>query len=239
MSSRNVISLLDEVVEDFCQRTRFFHEEFSQARARMFVKQHRLNSRQRNSVLKLRVATNTPMWELRMDIIRACTQEIIADDEHGGGRPHWKILEDLGVRVGMNREEIELAEPLPSTRLAWYAWEGLMANRHWLEGLIANTCAERPNVPGYGKGLMKTLGWFGLERERWKSVFPDLTDDDLDFFELHTEADKEHSELGWNTVAEYAEKLGMVGPIVDACRENLLVWEHYLNGIGDAAYRLR
>ena len=54
--------------------------------------------------------------------------------------------------------------PLPSTELCWAAWEGLMANRHWLEGIVANTCAERVNVPGYGKGDFRKLGWFGLER---------------------------------------------------------------------------
>jgi len=47
----------------------------------------------------------------------------------------------------LKRSEIRAATPIATTQLAWVAWEGLMANRHWLEGIVANTCAERANVP--------------------------------------------------------------------------------------------
>ena len=171
-SSKDVIARLDAVVDDFCRRTRFFNEYLTEARAKMFVCQHRLNTRQRNSVLKLKVATNTPQWDLKLDIIRACTEEIIADDVFFDGKAHWQVLQELGEKIGMSREEIDNAEPLPTTKIAWFAWEGLMANRHWLQGLIANTCAERANVPGYGpEGVMRDHGWFGLERKRWQKLF--------------------------------------------------------------------
>jgi len=135
------------------------------------VCQHRLNTRQRNSVLKLRVATNCTDWETRLNIIRACAQEVIADHEHGHGKAHWEILEELGTHIGLSLEEIRAAEPLPSTQIAWAAWEGLMSNRHWIEGIVANTCAERINVPGYGTGTLSERGWFGLERQRWAKLF--------------------------------------------------------------------
>ena len=106
-------------------------------------------------------------------------------------------------------------------------------NRHWLEGLVANTCAERANIPGYGDGLFRERGWFGVERKRWGKLFG-LKDQELEFFELHEEADIVHSNLGWNTVAEEAEREGMVDHAVRACRLNLLVWERYLDGIADA-----
>ena len=69
-----------------------------------------------------------------------------------------------------------------------------------LEGVVANVCAERANVPGYGDGIMKKSGWFGLERVRWGKLFK-LPNEKLDFFELHEEADIEHSDAGWATVA--------------------------------------
>lgn len=235
MSAEDVVAGLDEVVDDFARRTRFFREDMTPARARMFVTQHRHNSRHRNSVLKLRVATNCPHWDIKMDIIHACTQEIISDDEYFGGKAHWQVLEDLGVRIGMDRTEIQEGPVLPSTRMAWHAWSGLMSNCHWLEGLIANTCAERPNIPGYGEGELREKGWFGMERDRWKALYPDLSDEELTFFEAHGEADLEHSELGWKTVAKFAEELGMEEAVIEACRSNLVVWEHYLNGIADGA----
>ena len=236
--SKDVIARLDAVVNDFSNRVRFFHEPFSEARAKMFVRQHRLNTRQRNSVLKLKVATNTPIWEVKLDIIGACAEEIIADDEFYGGRPHWAVLQELGELIGMSADEIEGAEPLPTTKMAWCAWEGLMANCHWLEGLVANTCAERANVPGYGpEGIVREHGWFGLERQRWQKMFG-LSDEQLEFFGKHEEADVIHSDVGWKAVAKYARELNMEDAVVRACFENLLVWELYLNGIGDWADRL-
>ena len=233
MSESDVIERLDRVVDDFSRRNRIYNEETNIGRARMFVMQHRQNTRHRNSVLKLRVATNCPEWDIKLDIIHACSQEIIADNEYGGGRPHWEIVEDLGVALGMDREEIRAAPLLPSTRLSWLAWEALMSNRHWLEGLVANTCAERSALPGYGAGALREIGWLGVERRRWREAFG-LSDDQLEFFKLHHEADLEHSDIGWNAVANHAAKLGMEDAVVEACRVNLEVWENYWNGICDA-----
>ena len=232
-SASAVVQGLDAVVEDFIRRTRYFHEPMTRGRAIMFVLQHRQNTRQRNSVLKLRVATNCPDWDIRLRIIGACSEEIIADHEHGGGRPHWGILEELGRKVGLTTEQMRQAPLLASTQLCWLAWEALMSSRHWLEGLVANTCAERANIPGYGTGIMKEHGWFGLERQRWGKLFK-LSDADLEFFELHEEADIVHSNLGWQTIAEQAEKLGIADQVVHACRLNLLAWQSYLEGIADA-----
>jgi pyrroloquinoline quinone (PQQ) biosynthesis protein C len=229
---------MDRVVNAFVARCRWFREPLNEGRAKMFAMQHRLNTRQRNSVLKLKVATNCEDWDTRMRILQACSEEVIADHAHGGGRPHWAILEDLGVRIGLKRRDLTEARPLPSTQLAWNAWEGLMANKHWLEGIVANTCAERINVPGYGSGEFRKRGWFGLERRRWGRLFK-LDDEALDFFELHTEADIEHSNTGWRAVDKFAKKLHMEDAAVSACERNLYVWEHYLNGIAAAgdAYR--
>ena len=228
-----VVARMDQAVNAFVARCRWFHEPLTRGRARMFALQHRLNTRQRNSVLKLKVAANCSDWETRLRIIQACSEEVIADHAHGGGRAHWQILEDLGVRIGLRRSEIQNARPLPSTELCWAAWDGLMANRHWLEGIVANTCAERVNVPGYGKGAFRKHGWFGLERRRWGKLFK-LSDDDLEFFELHTEADIEHSDTGWRAVEKHARKLRMEDAAVAACERNLHVWQHYLEGIATA-----
>src|SRR6266436_6737182 len=126
MTGRSVLARLERLVDDFSRRTRYFHEEMTKGRARVFAVQHRLNTRQRNPVLNLKVATNCPDWDTRIGIIKACSEEVIADHEHGGGRAHWEILEDLGTRIGLSRREIRAAAALPTTQLAWVAWEGLM-----------------------------------------------------------------------------------------------------------------
>lgn len=236
MGERDVVARLDEAVHDFVMRTPIFHQPITLGRARMFCLQHRRNTRYRNSVLKLRVATNCPDWDVKLGVIEAVTEEIVADHEFGDGRPHWKIVEDLGVDLGLMRDDVRNAKLLPSTQLSWLAWEALMSNRHWLEGLIANTCAERTNVPGYGEGAFRDKGWFGIEGPKWRDAFG-LDEDRLLFFRMHSEADVKHSDLGWNTIAAYAAELGMEDAVVEACRVNLIVWENYWNGIvaaGDA-----
>ena len=115
MAKKSVLSRLDKTVDDFCRRARYFREEMTRGRARMFAMQHRLNTRQRNSVLKLKVATNCPDWDTRIGIIKACSQEVIADHEHGRGRAHWEILEDLGAKIGLRRSEIRAAQPIAPT----------------------------------------------------------------------------------------------------------------------------
>ncbi len=233
MGHNDVVAELDQVVDDYSGRVRLINEPMTRGRAYMFVKQHRQNTRQRNSVLKLRVATNCPVWDVKLGILEACAEEIISDSEHGDGRPHWKVLEDLGVDCGMDRSDITDAQLLPTTRIAWRAWDGLMSNRHWLLGLMANTCAERSNIPGYGRAEVRDKGWFGNENRRWGQLF-NLNEEQRLFFHMHSEADIKHSDLGWNTVAKYASELHMEDEVVDACAENLLVWELYLNGIADA-----
>ena len=237
MGSTDVIARMDEVVNRYVPRVRMYNEPITLGRARMFVLQHRQNTRYRNSVLKLRVATNCPVWDVKLGILKAVSEEIVADHEFGDGRPHWIVVEDLGVAIGLDREAIRNAELLPSTRLSWLAWEALMTNRHWLEGLVANTCAERVNVPGYGAGAFRDKGRSGVEGPKWRDAFG-LTDDQLVFFKMHSEADREHSDLGWNTVAKYAADLHMEDAVVEACRVNLMVWQNYWNGIAEAGDRM-
>jgi pyrroloquinoline quinone (PQQ) biosynthesis protein C len=80
---------------------------------------------------------------------------------------------------------------------------------------------------------MREKGWFGLERKRWGTLFG-LNEEQLDFFELHEEADIEHSDMGWQAIAKFSRDLNMEDSVVEACRKNLLVWELYLNGIAAA-----
>ncbi len=176
-----------------------------------------------------------------MRIIGACSEEVIADHEHGGGRPHWAILEDLGRRIGLSRRgDPTMPACSLSTQLCWLAWEALMSNRHWLEGLIANTCAERANIPGYGEGVFRKRGWFGLERQRWGKLF-DLTGRRSSNSSSCTRRPTSSIPISAGRRSpRKAERHGVADQVVHACRINLLVWEQYLDGIaagGDALDR--
>ena len=200
----------------------------------MFAMQHRLNTRQRNSVLKLKVATNCDDWDTRMRILQACSEEVIADHAHGGGRPHWAILEDLGVRIGLKRRELTEARPLPSTQLAWNAWEGLMANKHWLEGIVANTCAERINVPGYGSGDSESAAGSAWSAAAGGGSSSSTTRRSISSSCIPRPTSSTPTPAGgrWRNSRR---KLHMEDAAVAACERNLYVWEHYLNGIAPPA----
>jgi pyrroloquinoline quinone (PQQ) biosynthesis protein C len=158
---------------------------------------------------------------------------VIADDEFAGGKAHWQILEELGVRIGMSLDEIKNAKPIASTEIAWAAWDGLMSQKHWLLGVVANACAERANVPGYGNGLAREHGNSHVQGKRWEKLFG-LKGDELQFFEVHSVADIDHSNLAWNACAEHAAALGMEDEVIHALEVNLKVWQLYWHGICDA-----
>ena len=80
MKADTVLKKMDEIVDAYAKRTKMQAQPITKGRAIMFVKQHRLNTRQRNSVLKLRVATNCSDWDTKIKIIKACSQEIVADN---------------------------------------------------------------------------------------------------------------------------------------------------------------
>lgn len=227
------IKELDTLVDDYCRRLRYFNEPYTVGRAHALVYQHRLNTRHRNSVLKLKVATNTPDWDTRMRIIAASYEELVRDDEFGGGKSHWLLLEEAGLAIGMSRAKIRAAKPTATTQLAWNAWMGVMANAHWLEGLLANVISERTNLRGYGKGEFRRHGWLGLDRVRWKRLFPHMTEPQLTFFKIHNEADEVHSDLGWNKLATFARELKMEDRLLDVADQNLRIWELYLNGVAE------
>ena len=65
------------------------------------------------------------------------------------------------------------------------------------------------------------LIWLGT---RGLGAVVSLSEDQLEFFQIHRPADIEHSNLGWGNVAKYAEHLGIEDNVLRACRENLVVW---------------
>jgi len=98
-----------------------------------------------------------------------------------------------------------------------------MASRHWLEGIVANTCAERANVPGL-RHRDHEKARVVRPRARALGKLFGLSGDELEFFELHEKADIAHSNAGWSAVERFAKQLHMEDAVVGACERNLQVW---------------
>ena len=87
------------------------------------------------------VVGNCPIIEVRKFIVT----ENLYEEEAQEGHSHFEILVRMGMAVGLTRDEIVNAQPLPSTVVAMHAWETLPKNRTWYEGLAAKSVLERTN----------------------------------------------------------------------------------------------
>ena len=131
----------------------------------------------------------------------------------------------------------------PTTMSAWALSEGLRGGRLKVrdvaEAFLARHALREPVVQAWthlDPAQVRSAA-DRLDKAGPKGALFGLPDAKLEFFELHTEADLAHSNLGWNAVAEHAARLGMEDAVVEACRKNLVVWEHYLDGIAAAGDR--
>jgi pyrroloquinoline quinone (PQQ) biosynthesis protein C len=79
------------------------------------------------------VVGNCPIVEVRKFIVL----ENLYEEEAQEGHSHFEILARMGMALGLSRDEIVNAKPLPTTVVAMHAWETLTKNRTWYEGLAA------------------------------------------------------------------------------------------------------
>ena len=56
----------------------------------------------------------------------------------------------MGMALGLTRDEIVNAKPLPTTVVTMRCWEALTKDRTWYEGLAAKSVLERTNNPNCG-----------------------------------------------------------------------------------------
>jgi pyrroloquinoline quinone (PQQ) biosynthesis protein C len=92
------------------------------------------------------VVGNCPIIEVRKFIVT----ENLYEEEAQEGHSHFEILVRMGIALGLTRQEIEFAKPLPTTVVAMNAWEALTKNRTLFEGLAAKSVLERTNNPHCG-----------------------------------------------------------------------------------------
>ncbi|HEY7059977.1 MAG TPA: iron-containing redox enzyme family protein [Chloroflexota bacterium] len=161
------------------------------------------------------VVGNCPVVEVR----RFITKENLYEEEGADETSHYEILARLGVKLGLARQAIDAAEPLPTTRLALLVWETLTKNRSWAEGLAAKAVLERVGFPD----LRRT------RRETWKRALG-LADADLGFFTTHIEADEIHGSGAYDLLARYVPP-AEYGAAVAAARASIDATMLHSNGI--------
>ena len=116
--------------------------------------------------------------------------EVIKDEysEHG----HISLILKQGRSVGLGVDDILQAEPIPTTRATLYGWAWITREKPWLEGLAALTVTEWCNDD---RLLMDQGGGNSTRMARRWIEDMGIHMKDMPNFEVHSQADEEHSDM--------------------------------------------
>lgn len=169
------------------------------------------------------VVGNCPQVELRKFIVT----ENLYEEEALEGHSHFDLILRMGQALGLSREDMESAIPLPTTSVALLAWESLTKNRFWFEGAAAKAVLEMTNNQNCGN-------FSALEAERWMRQLK-LSREDAEFWLLHDSVDKLHGNGAVTLLEKYLETDMEREAALQAARESMMAWRIYLDGITQAA----
>ena len=126
--------------------------------------------------------------------IQARLGGVVAEEAEGtdtGSAGHYELFYRFAEAIGLTREEVEASEPLPGTAAHIYWAELILWTLPWPVAMAAQLAGEG-QAPITSRmmadGLMAHYG---------------LTQDQVAFFEVHTEADEDHRSLAELIVARY------------------------------------
>lgn len=218
------VEALDEIVADYNSRLEwvsYSKDRLTMAAARVLVQQWAHFTRHSRRCWAY-VAGNSPHVEIRKFVVTENLYEEEAIEDHS----HFDILARMGMALGLSREEIEFARPLPTTVVALHAWETLTKNRTWYEGLAAKGVLERTNNPSCGN-------FSGLEAERWMRQLK-LSRDDVEFWLMHDSVDQIHGDGAFRLLEKYLRTDEERQAALRAAEESMMAWKIYFDGIYEA-----
>ena len=134
--------------------------------------------------------------------------------------PHPELFIRFGEGLGLQRGELMEAEPFPAT-VALIRWfESATRQYSFIEGAAAINLAAEGQVPGAFAPLARALQkHYGLTREQ------------VAFWDIHEEADREHSDIGDNIVAHHAVTDELQEKVRRSLARSLDCWWEFFDGI--------
>jgi pyrroloquinoline-quinone synthase len=136
---------------------------------------------------------------------------------------HPELFIRFGESVGVHREEMVEGVPL-STTAALIDWFGHSSReRPFIEGAAATNLAAEGQVPG-------SFGPFARALERHYAC----TRDQVAFWDVHEQADREHSAIGDHVVVRLAITPELQADVRRAVRRSLELWWQFFDGIAGA-----
>jgi coenzyme PQQ biosynthesis protein C len=156
--------------------------------------------------------------------VRRHIWELLGDESGyvGDDPSHSEWLFQFGAALGLSREEMEQAEPLPETVAVNSFFLCKLNLGTFLEGLMAMVAVESQNPQGFAAWAKSLQDHYGLKPE------------DLRFFLGHVEADSEesgHAGAAWEIVREHAATDEAQRQVRRAVADSLNVYWLSLDGI--------
>jgi len=164
------------------------------------------------------VVGNCPIVEVRKFIVT----ENLYEEEAQAGHSHFEILARMGMALGLTRDRILNAQPLPTTVVALLAWESLTKNRSWYEGLAAKMVLERTNNPNCGN-------FSHNQAEHWTRQLG-LSKEDTEFWWMHDSVDQIHGDGSLKLLEKYLETDAQRNAALRAAEQSMMAWQIYFDG---------
>src|SRR5262245_61240396 len=133
---------------------------------------------------------------------------------------HPELFIRFGEAVGAPRSAMVDGHPLPGTAALIDWFELSTTQRSFIEGAAATNLAAEGQVPGAFAPLARALEkHYGLAREQ------------VAFWDVHEEADREHSDVGDHVVVRYAKSEEWQVKVRAAVERSLTLWWQFFDDI--------
>jgi pyrroloquinoline quinone (PQQ) biosynthesis protein C len=209
----------------------YFSVKMNQRRAQLMIAQLGLYIRHRRDCWA-HVSANCPVMAVKQAILRHEFGEVIKDQYSEYG--HLHLIVRQAERVGLTADEVLSTEPIPTTKATLYAWGWITHAKSWIEGLASLTVTEWTNddrlLGDMGGGHSTRMG------QRWMEDMG-LNWRDMPNFDVHRQADEDHSDMFLPFLSEYAtgEKEQIA---LDAVKESLELFALYREGVARAMEKI-
>ncbi len=162
---------------------------------------------------------NCPFPDERIELAESLYEEETGRIS-GCNLAHPELFIRFGEGLGLAREAMTEAEPLPATAALIHWFELSTKQRSFIEGAAAINLAAEGQVPGSFGPLARALEkHYGLTRER------------VAFWDVHEVADRDHSDIGDHIVVRFATTDEWREKVRRAVEQSLAMWWQFFDGI--------
>ena len=141
---------------------------------------------------------------------------------------HYSLHVRRCLALGLSLEEVENAQPLPTSRASFYAWLYIARTKPWLEALSASSILER------SANMASARGQTRRSTEKWIKELR-LTEKDMEVITANENADGDHSDMMAALFDKYATTQETEEMVLRGARESLDIDRAFTVGLSEAA----